>query len=177
MCKMCDGMTLEEAVFATSVKVDLYGFGIEVVEAPVSWMYTIGLLHHRDHPEFLIADCKKEPAAMVLHSLGQRVLGGERFEAGGQVVDDGIPYDLFEVHPTRLRAGLCNWWENYDDLYGGHRGGLQVFQVMFPPWQFCAYHASHPMRFDRPGGLPPGIPTGNHRSPKRRSGRGKRHQR
>src|SRR5436305_419120 len=58
MCDMCNGKTESEVLLDLGEKIRRNGYVLQGVEGGASepsWVYTIGLLDHLDHPELTVA--------------------------------------------------------------------------------------------------------------------------
>jgi hypothetical protein len=116
MCAMCDGETHEKFLTGVHERVQRFGFtmlGVEPDPDHPPWLYTLGLVEHHDHPELSILGAPLAFGYKVLDELSGRVLDGECFEYGDEVVVGGV-YLHVDVVDDRLWDGdMFNQWKEY----------------------------------------------------------------
>ena len=154
---MCDGATFEDQLHRMNLEIRGRGWATLAVQAPVPWVYTIGLTEHM-HPELVVAGAKLPSASALVDRLARRVIEGERFWAETMIEEEQGPYGVVAVHPTRLAAGLCAAVPAYDREMRRRWSGFQALQVQVPDEWFCKCHRGSQPRLDLPGGTP-GAPN------------------
>jgi hypothetical protein len=133
MCDICDGMTYEESLRRMHEIVVSRSWAIQGVEASghgPPWAYTIGLIEHFGHPEFVVTDCTWPVAVGLLNDLGERVAAGACLAVGDTVRCEAGRVELATVNPGHLLHGLCASWTNYYEWRGAEPGPLDVLHVV-----------------------------------------------
>lgn len=169
MCAICEGWTEEELLADLHKKKTLYGFTMSGVEGPTGWAYTIGLTEAADHPELILVGVDDEVTEAVLSIVACRILDGERFEPGDEVIIGGHRFRVGAVHPNRWADDTFNLWHDYYDVYGDRPEPAAV-QLLPPPTMFCKCHANSAERhrLDLPVRL---VSAGPNRAERRRAKR------
>jgi hypothetical protein len=110
--------------------VERYGSHVQmVVGDPLHppWTYTIGLWTSFGHPELAMFGIDGNQATLLLHLMAERVLKGERFEAGtshGGVLDE---------HPVRLAVVRPEWYAPYFGMaIDWYMEEFPILQVLLP---------------------------------------------
>ena len=96
-------MDLEGLIEDCRREVDEGGFTVVALvgdELGCDWAYTIGLHRNFGHPELLVVGLEAPMAGVVLELLGERIVAGERLDAGRELtMDGGMEFRACEVDP------------------------------------------------------------------------------
>lgn len=142
VCALCneDG-DFDDYLRSVAVKVTEHGFTVIGVigegDQP-GWTYTIGLEQSRSHPELLIAGLDHQVAYGVLCILAERVLTGDRLEAGTPLT--GCLAGGYELVPLDIMDVKDGDWFNIAHHYYEDEE-FSAFQVVWPdldnnyPWE------------------------------------------
>src|SRR5438270_10616514 len=107
MCEMCNGKTESEVLLDLGEKIRRNGYALQGVEGGASepsWVYTIGLLDHLDHPELIVAGPEAERSAAIIVDAVALIEEGIPIVGGGAVRIDGLSFKTVEVHPRQFRS-------------------------------------------------------------------------
>ena len=151
MCALCDGGTHEELFTNDFIRIAIDGFVLVGVDAPMPWMYTIGLVQSFAHPELVMTGPGFEVSAHLLSHTIERIRNGDRFTATSPPMSPCDCTVAFgPVHPAQWEYGRFANWVAYYDWLGGEPPARKAIQVLwrsgdgrFPPDpQFCPHHPS-----------------------------------
>ncbi len=113
------GEPLDEGDLTLLAAVGLRGWHVVLVasdEEEPGYGFTVGLFHRFDHPEVALFGVAQEELRAALDRLGERIAGGERFDAG-QVVEDLLPRRA--VTFRRMAGRHCREYMGYAAWYHG----------------------------------------------------------
>jgi hypothetical protein len=157
MCRICDGLSLDDVLEDDAARIAEHGFvlvGVEDPEGPEDhppWAYTVGLLDAADHPEMIITGVPTELSGSLLSLLARSVLAGERYEVGETI---GLGHGrgsarVGAVNEIQYELSTFNMWHQLH-LHGAVRASeLQAVQIILPSARFCSDHGVQP-RLDDP---------------------------
>jgi len=145
MCIQCDGFDHDELIAHYAEIIAAHRFmvtGVEGTNEPGTrgWAYTVGLDHHADHPELIVAGPEFAASGPWLNELGRRVLAGERFADGDVVATSRGAARFGAVHDIQFRLGTFNVWLALVDAGIVRNSGFRALQVFAPAAWFCAEH-------------------------------------
>ena len=105
---------------------DVAGHGrhVVVVEGAPDIAYTVGLVHHLDHPELLMSGLPQDLMRSVLEEVSRRVLDGYPL-VPGQIVEGALARVPLVVDEL-ASAELLTWSRWF------HRRDLRAFQLLWP---------------------------------------------
>ena len=156
MCDMCNGKTENEVLLDLGEKIRRNGYvlqGVDGGHAEPSWVYTIGLLDHLDHPELIVAGPEVElPAAIIIDAI-TRVEAGYPIVGGDAVHIDDLTFRAVDVHPRQFHSSTFAMWHHYYDALGSPPDEPSAVQLLCPPSLFCREHGVGvaTLRLDDPG--------------------------
>src|SRR3954449_40587 len=102
MCDMCNGKTEGEVLLDLGEKIWRNGYVLQGVyggASEPSWVYTIGLLDHLDHPELIVAGPEAELSAAIITDAVALVQEGIPIVGGDTVRIDNLSFRAVHVHP------------------------------------------------------------------------------
>lgn len=105
-----------------------------------SWMYTIGLGRSFGHPELVVVGASPPVGPDVLTELSARVVRGDRFEIGDELVTAYGIVGIGDVHGDHITGGLIAEAVNYEAWLGPPLSDLSVRQVLLPGHVYCVHH-------------------------------------
>jgi hypothetical protein len=135
MCELCDGLSTDDFLRQIDRHIACYGWHATIVEddRPYrGWAYTVGLAETAAHPELVVTGmCCSGCAHSVLTALAGRVLDGDRFTAGQELVSEpsGVVVRFGRVHNAQWRTDRFGVWHAYYDRVrpdAPQGGALQV---------------------------------------------------
>jgi len=153
MCRICDGASRDHVRLELAQIIDTHGWAVQGVKGETdadSWAYTVGLVERFGHPELVVTGISMKAASGLLNDVADRVRDGERFVPAETIDLGGVDVGFAAVHPAQFSRGLfAMWFEHYRAV---PQAGLKLsaLQVVLPDWLFCASHARHMPRLDRP---------------------------
>jgi hypothetical protein len=153
MCQICDGATIDQVRLGLARIIDTHGWAVQGVTGETdaeSWAYTVGLVERFGHPELVVTGINMKAAWGLLNDLADRVRDGERFAAGETIDLDGVDVGFANVHPAQFSRGVFAMWFDHYRAVAPAGLNLSALQVILPDWLFCARHARHMPRLDRP---------------------------
>jgi Domain of unknown function (DUF4262) len=157
MCRICDGLSLDEVLALDAASIDDHGFTVIGVGGPGvgdveirPWAYTVGLLDAADHPELVIAGVSMETCGSLLPLLAESVLDGERYEVGDTIDLGRGVVRIGEVNEIQRALGTFNMWDNLQNYGAVQALELEAVQVILPPTFFCSVHGETQPLLDDP---------------------------
>jgi hypothetical protein len=140
MCFICEGGTNEQYNQHLHEQIVSRGFALAPVGSGWShrgFVYTIGLVDSRNHPELVVINFELGRAVTVLEMLASSVVEGTRFEAGGTSVQLGAEIGFRQVRARHLRRGLMAGWSSYYRDVGRFDLEASALQVVLPDEGRC----------------------------------------
>jgi hypothetical protein len=149
----------ESADIDARVRADIDRFGWHLVLIPPDhgasgWVHTIGLDERFAHPELIVFGNDLGVLAPIVNALGERVRGGERFAAEGEL------HGVLEGLPVAFRTVAAKWTEPFLGNAAWHyqRESVAALQCFWPdpnghfPWQAGfdpQWREDQPLLFER----------------------------
>src|SRR4051812_5045837 len=118
MCEMCEGKTRFEVLLDLGERIRRNGYvmqGVDGGHSDPSWVYTIGLLDHLDHPELIVAGPEVEMAATVISDAIALVERGSPIAGGDDVHFGDLSFRAVDVHPHHFHSSAFALWHEYYD--------------------------------------------------------------
>ena len=153
MCAICDGKTPEEFLAGVHERIERFGFtmvGVEANPDHPSWLYTVGLVEHHDHPELSALGMPVRFAHAVLDELSHRVMGGQSFQPGDDVVVRGTRFRLDDVDHRLWEGDMFNQWKEYYAWRGDMPPVPSALEVVARDPQPNAFSSTRTHRGHRP---------------------------
>jgi len=118
--------------------IDQYGWAITSVapllgEEGELWSYSTGLFYHYQHPEIVIFNEPTDLRTTMINAIGNRVKGGEKFEAGTGYSD---VIGNFDVQFRPMHSSHYWDWLNFACwFYDNDEDSFPVLQCFYPDMQ------------------------------------------
>ncbi len=130
---MCSGASFDEVLFHVHGSIERAGWAVVPVSGDRrtrSWAYTIGLVE-LGHPELAVVGLRPESAGHLLNSIGDMVLQGHRFTAGGTSVGfRDKDYRFADVAPKHFVEDTFALWVAYYGALGEPRPEPRALEVI-----------------------------------------------
>lgn len=152
MCRMCDGLSLDDVLADDAAQIAEHGYVLIGVDDPdpdrSPWIYTVGLLDTAGHPELIIAGVSIDTSASLLSALAGSVLEGERYEAGETIrLPRGVAR-VGAVNEVQYELDTFNMWHNQWVEGNVQAAELEALQILLPSTLFCSVHGDVQPRLD-----------------------------
>src|SRR3954454_19246658 len=145
MCEMCEGKTRAEVLLDVGEKIRRNGFVLQGVgggHSEPTWVYTIGLLDHLDHPELIVVGPEAESAAAIISHAIAQVEEGIPINGGDDVRIDNYTFRAIDVHPKQFHSSAFAQWHRYYHALGSPPDEPNAIQLLCPPSLFCGEHGA-----------------------------------
>src|SRR4051812_28168407 len=143
MCDMCNGKRESEVLLDLGEKIRRNGYVLQGVDGGASvpsWVYTIGLLDHLDHPELIVAGPEAKLAAAIITDAVALIEEGIPIVGGDDVHIDNLSFRAVAVHPRQFQSSAFAMWHRYYDRLGSAPEEPCAVQLLCPPSLFCHAH-------------------------------------
>jgi len=151
MCVMCNGGTIEDLFRILDLQIIDRGFAIVPISTRTEnkgWVYTIGLIDSKEHPELVVAGYPLDLAIDVVDQLGTAVIAGDRVDPTARLAVNGLEIGARSVHERHLRGDLIARWHFYYETLGRCDLVPRALQVVLPDGGYCFEHQTTQPRLD-----------------------------
>jgi hypothetical protein len=129
MCLRCAGLSDAAVTDHYARIIDDHGWAAVGVDAPVPWIYTVGLKWELDHPELVIIGVDLVDAHHLLHELVERIEDGHVLGAGSEVLLPDMKVTFGHVHHRNLLGEWFAQWHPVARACGQGTTSLRALQV------------------------------------------------
>lgn len=111
MCQLCDGYSEAQVIDGHLERIDTKGWTGVGVEAPIPWVYTVGLSWSLDHPELVISHPSMRKLGDLLGHLTDEITSGRQFGTTSLLETPSEGTVRFGSVHARNRCGeWFAWW-------------------------------------------------------------------